>query len=321
MIFWPATLTLIGTGGNIETLAELAPLPLAFPESRAIGVGRMVELVEELRQLGLEARCERYTLRPDRADTIIPAAKILQKVASRFASSSILAPGVGLKEGVLVDLCRQHFMPRDFERETAGVRDACVRLGRRYHFDEAHGEAVARFALQLFDDLQPQHGLGPRDRVLLLAASMLHDIGDFVRYEGHHKHSQYIIAHSDIMGVTPAEREVVANVARDHRKSVASTEHETFRALSRDARSKVKMMAGLLRVADALDREHRQVITSVRARVGAGVVWLDVEGGEERALEEWTVKAKSGLLRELLGLEIKIADPLFIRGSTPPLTA
>jgi len=299
-------------------LADLTPVPQAFPESRGIEVRGMNRLLGELTTLTIEERIARYGLRPDRADTIVPAAKILAYIASGLSVESILAPGVGLKEGVLVDLGVEHFVPRDFSAEAAGVRDACVRLGRRYHFDEAHGNAVANFATQLFTDLERLHGLEPRDRVLLLAAAMLHDVGDFVRYEGHHKHSFYIIAHSDLMGVTPAERAIVANVARYHRKSPPSLEHENFRALSREARVKVKMMASVLRLADALDREHRQVVSRVSARIEGTSLILDVDGQEGRALEEWTVRAKSGMLREALGLEVRFSEPTALLRSAPP---
>ncbi len=309
----------IGTGGNIETLADLAPLPLAFPENRAIEVRSMNKLLAELTSLSVDERIQRFGLRPDRADTIVPATKILAYMSGRLGNESILAPGVGLKEGVLVDLAASHFLPRDFGQEAASVEDACVRLGRRYQFDEAHGQTVARFTLQLFDDLAGVHGLEPRDRVLLLAAALLHDIGDFVRYEGHHKHGHYIIAHSDIMGLTPQERDVVANVARYHRKSPPSLEHENFRALSREARAKVKMMAAILRLGDALDREHRGVVSSVRARIDGSTLWLDAKGKEARALEEWTVRAKSGMLRELLGLDVRFSEPsLVVQKTAPP---
>jgi exopolyphosphatase/guanosine-5'-triphosphate,3'-diphosphate pyrophosphatase len=209
----------------------------------------------------------------------------------------------------------QHFVPRDFSSEKASVGEACLRLGRRYHFDESHGRKVASFATKLFDDLARVHGLEPRDRVLLFAAALLHDVGDFVRYEGHHKHSYYVIAHSDIMGLTPAEREVVANVARYHRKSPPSLDHENFRALAPRLRTKVKTMASMLRVADALDREHRQVVSKISANVEGNLLWLTVDGDGERALEEWTVRAKSGLLRDTLGLELRLVNGT---GPAPP---
>ncbi|MFO0553962.1 MAG: Ppx/GppA phosphatase family protein [Polyangiaceae bacterium] len=308
----------VATGGNIETLADLAPLPLAFPETRGIEVRSMKRLLELLCGLTVEERIGRFGLRADRADTILPATKILDFIARSLKVESLLAPGVGLKEGVLVDLATEHFVPRDFSSEAASVRDTCVRLGRRYHFDEAHGRAVANFAVQLFDDLGRLHGLEPRDRVLLLAAALLHDVGDFIRYEGHHKHSFYIVLHSDVMGLTPAEREIVANIARYHRKSPPSLEHDNFRQLTREGRAKVKMMAAILRLADALDREHRQVVQRVKARIEGTTLFLDVEGSENRALEEWTVKAKSGMLREAIGLEVRFAEPIVTLRSAPP---
>jgi len=309
---------LVGTGGNIETLADLCPVPGAFTEARGIDVPAMRQLMVQLLASSIEERVVRWGLRQDRADTIVPATKILITIADAFGLDRILAPGVGLKEGVLVDLAAMHFLPRDFSGEAAAVSDACLRLGRRYRFDEQHGQIVAGMASRLFDDLAPFHGLGPRERILLLAAALLHDVGDFVRYEGHHKHGHYIILHSDLMGLSPAEREIVANVARYHRKSPPSLEHENFRALTQKARSQVKVLAGILRVADALDREHRGVVSAVRARVEGGVLWLDVQGSEDRVLEEWTVRAKSGLLKESLGLDVRLSNPVVQSLAPPP---
>jgi exopolyphosphatase/guanosine-5'-triphosphate,3'-diphosphate pyrophosphatase len=306
---------IIGTGGNIESLADLCPVPSAFPEGRAIDVRAAQRLYDDLCARTLEERIAAYGLRPDRADTIVPATAVICRIAGAVGLDAVSAPGVGLKEGVLVDLARAHFIPQDFSAELAAINEACVRLGRRYHFDEQHGVIVARFALRLFDDLAQRHKLGPRDRILLHAAAMLHDIGDFVRYEGHHKHSHYIIAHSDLMGLTPEERDTVANVARYHRKSPPHPDHENFRALSREARAKVKPLAAILRVADALDREHRGKVSDVKGTVEGSVLLLEVEGAHDRALEEWTVAAKSGMMREAFGLDVRVVDAAGVNGS------
>jgi exopolyphosphatase/guanosine-5'-triphosphate,3'-diphosphate pyrophosphatase len=299
---------LIGTGGNIETLADLCPVPGAFLEGRAIEVREMERLLDELCARSVDERVGRYTLRPDRADTIVPAATILRHIANAFQRSSIAAPGVGLKEGVLVDLARRHFIPEDFPAEAAALNDASLRLGRRFHFDEAHGVHVARLAVKLFDDLAARHRLGPRDRILLHAAALLHDVGDFVRYEGHHKHSYYLIANSDLMGVTPGERAIVANIARYHRKSTPQLDHDNFRALTREDRGKVKAMAAILRIADALDREHRGKVTECAGRLEGDAFVLEIQGAPDRQLEEWTVRAKAGLLKEALGVDVRLVD-------------
>lgn len=312
---------LIGTGGNIETLADLCPMPGAFAEGRAIFVQTMNQWIRELSKVPMDERITRYGLRADRADTIVPAAAVLRHAAEMFNCASIAAPGVGLKEGLLVDLALVHFFPHDFGAEAAAVMDACVRLGRRYHFDEQHGVLVSRLAVRLFDDLSSRHRMGPRDRILLQAAALLHDVGDFVRYEGHHKHSYYIISHSEIMGVTPAERQIVANVARYHRKGTPSLDHENFRALSREDRGRVKAMAAILRVADALDREHEGRVLDVSARIDGSALIVEAKTSGEHPLGEWTVLAKSGMLRDALGLDLRLVNinvPAPPKPSVPP---
>jgi exopolyphosphatase/guanosine-5'-triphosphate,3'-diphosphate pyrophosphatase len=154
------------------------------------------------------------------------------------------------------------------------------------------------------------HGLEERARLLLRAAAVLHDIGDYVRYDGHHKHSYYLIQHSDIMGLTPEERAIVANVARYHRKSPPDASHPNFRELDKDARAKVRSLAAILRIADALDREHLGKVTHVKAEVDDAKrrLTLHITGTEDRELEEWTVRAKSELLRDVFDLDVAIGE-------------
>ncbi len=310
-----------GTGGNIDTLAGLCP---ARRDDGLLGidVSAMRKLFDELADKTPRERAAAFGLRADRADTIIPATLILLKLAREFKVQEIVSPGVGLREGVLVDLGRAHFLSRDFGSEDVAMTEACLRVGRKYRFDEAHGKTVSNLALQLFDDLASKHKLGARERILLHAAALLHDVGDFIRYEGHHKHSYYLIMCSDIMGLQPEERELVANVARYHRKSAPTIEHENFRELSRTSRSKVKALAGILRIADALDREHLGKVKELRCAVRGSELQVSLGGSEEDlALELWTVKSKAGLLKEALGLELRLMNAggtASTRKSMPP---
>lgn len=297
----------VGTGGNIDTLVELCPRTGGFAGCiRAIDTSRAKALLDELVRMTVDERKDKYKLRPDRADTIVTATAIFTLIAERVGLPAIVAPGVGLKEGILEELSDKYFKVWSDDDEDQAIIDACVRLGERFHFDRAHGERVAGFAMQLFTDLAQLHGFDRRDRLLLRAGAMLHDVGDFVRYDGHHKHSQYIIQNSDIMGLSPDERTIVANLARYHRKSVPEPSHPNFRELERDARGKVRGLAAILRIADALDREHRGKVYRTRARIdrSAGKLWLLLDGAPDRELEEWTVRKKSELFREVYDLEV-----------------
>ena len=285
--------------------------------ARAVDVGAMRTLLADLAKQTDEERRTRYGLRPDRADTIVPAASIFLRAAEVFRVASIAAPGTGLKEGILEELTAKYFHVWDEAREVDGVLQACKTLGRRYHYDEAHGELVARMAARLFDELKPLHGLGARDRLLLQAASLLHDVGDFVRYDGHHKHSYYLILHGDIMGLSQDERALVANVARYHRKSHPDVSHPNFRELDKDGRSKVRSLSAILRIADALDREHLGKVQDVLPDLdpAKGRLYLSLTGDEDRALEEWTVHAKAGLMSEVFDIAVVLGER---RGSLPP---
>ncbi len=298
---------IVGTGGNIETLADLCPAKGGvggYP--RAADTAQVRTLFGKLARMSPLERQTTYGLRPDRADTIVPAAAIFLRLAEVWNATAIAVPGVGLKEGILEELVDKYFHLVNPVEQADAVLAACARLGTRYHFDEAHGQLVSKLAAQLFDDMQSLHAFGERDRLLLRAAALLHDIGDFVRYDGHHKHTYYLILNSDIMGLTPDERAIVANTARYHRKSLPDPSHPTFRELDKDARGKVRGLAAILRIADALDREHLGKVQSVRATIDKNKkrLMLNVTGQEDRELEEWTVKAKSELLREVFDLDV-----------------
>jgi exopolyphosphatase / guanosine-5'-triphosphate,3'-diphosphate pyrophosphatase len=301
---------LVGTGGNVETLCDLCTMKgghAGFP--RAIDAAQMRALMKKLCAMTPSERREAYNLRPDRADTIIPASAIFLRLAHLFKQPAVVAPGVGLTAGILEELVDKFFHVWDVEGEEEGVLASCLRVGQKYHMDENHAKTVTRFATQLFDDLRSVHAFNERDRLLLRAAAMLHDIGDYVHYNGHHKHSYYLIQHADIMGLSPDERAIVANIARYHRKSPPDPSHPNFRELDKESRGKVRGLAAILRVADALDREHRGKIEHVRAAADRanGRVMLFIRGDADRELEEWTVQAKAGLLRDVYDLDVVIA--------------
>ena len=114
----------------------------------------------------------------------------------------------------------------------------------------------------------------------------------------------------------------MANVARYHRKSTPQLDHDNFRALSREDRGKVKAMAAILRIADALDREHRRKVSDIAGKLDGDAFVLEVLGAPDRQLEEWTVRAKAGLLKEAFGLDVRLVDGAAAKAarsvSTPP---
>src|SRR5262249_3371161 len=146
-------------------------------------------------------------------------------------------------------------------------RRSVLQLAERCQADRRHADQVARLALTLFDATQAAHGLDAEARAMLEYAALLHDIGHHISYPRHHKHSAYLIRNGDLPGSSPAEIEVLAQLARSHRRAEPRKRHRDFAALPSEGRRGVRVLAGLLRVAEALDRSHRQVVRHLEANL------------------------------------------------------
>jgi exopolyphosphatase / guanosine-5'-triphosphate,3'-diphosphate pyrophosphatase len=301
---------LIATGGNAEALAKLSGADAARGSVATLPVPALRSAIEMLGRMSYRQRVEQLGLREDRADVILPAAMIYERVAMLAGVDEILVPAVGLKDGVLIDLVEDLATHQAHEdRKDRQAVAGAVQLGRRYQFDEAHALHVADLAGSLFTQLQAVHRLEPEDRRMLLAAAVLHDIGIFVGYKKHHKHSLYLVANSEIPEFTPREIDIIANVSRYHRKGVPAPEHDAFTRLAPEDQEKVRKLASLLRIADALDREHRQAVRAVKATPTRSKLRLelDVDGDGDLLLERWSLRRKGGLFTDTFGLEIDLA--------------
>ncbi len=297
----------IATGGNIESLARLA-VPTSAGVTARVPLERLRAVIATLARLSYRERVEELGLREDRADVILPAALVYERLCDLAETDEILVPFVGLKEGVVLDLADTLSAPDAHAgRRRQEDLTAAVNLGRRFQFDEAHGVHVAALAGMLFDELRDLHGLGPSARRWLLAAGVLHDVGQFVSYKRHHKHSLYLIANSELAGYAPREMDIVATVARYHRKGHPRLDHQELSRLQEEDRATVTKLAAILRVADALDREHQQRVRAVRARTAGHEVRLELDGAGDLLLETWSLRRRAGLFAEVYGRRVKIA--------------
>ncbi len=293
----------IATGGNIEALARLAGASFDADEAAVISRGDLRRVIEQLSRLSYTERVNELGLREDRADVILPAAIVYDRVAELAGAERLWVPCVGVKEGVLLDLVDELTGKGVLGRHERIVSEGALTLGRRYLFDEAHARHVTELALSLFDQLTDLHGLDEQDRRLLIAGSVLHDVGQHISYRKHHKHSLYLILHSEIPGISPSELPLVALVARYHRRAEPSEEHYLFAALDEAARSRVERLAAILRVADSLDREHLQRVQGVTAIAGRDVVELKLRGTGPFLLERWALEQKGRFFSRVFDLQ------------------
>lgn len=303
----------VGTGGNIETIAGLGAtngVPKGPDGERRPSRVTMVRLRRTLALLAKMTpaeRAERYGLRPDRADVIVPAACIFEFVGSRVRARDIWVPHVGLVDGVLVDVARSVGAEGLKALEVSQTRNAVLALVKKYDVDLKHANRVSALSLSLFDQTKELHGLSKRDRLLLELAALLHEVGNFIGAPGHHRHAYYIISQSPILGLSDPEVEVVANVARYHRKAPPDPSHESYRALDDRDRDRVRALAAILRVADALDHDHRQRVASIRAKARGDELRLSLRTRGDVSLDAWSMADKGDLFRAEFGLKPVLA--------------
>jgi exopolyphosphatase/guanosine-5'-triphosphate,3'-diphosphate pyrophosphatase len=297
----------IATGGNIDALAALVGAPRDEAGVARLTMDDLRKVTRRLADLTYEQRIARLGLREDRADVILPAAVVYERVASLAGAQELLVPGVGVKEGLVLDLVDElwHHAEHSDRREQE-IRAAAIALGRRFQFDEAHGLHVAALSLALFDQLQELHGLGNKERNLLLAGAILHDIGQFVSYGRHHKHSMYLIENSELPEVSPTDIQLIALLARYHRRAEPRTGHPEFDALPADERETVRKLAALLRIADALDREHTSRVQSLSAYDRDGGVALHLTTRGSPVLEEWALRKKGRMFETVFGKALTV---------------
>jgi len=261
-------------------------------------------------------------LESSRADIIVAGAMILEQIAERYEIGLITFSEAALREGVMVEIAQRlsvHSDPMHSALIHSEVRDVAHRsvlhLRDRCDGDHQHSDQVAHLALKLFDALTAAGHLQTqgRDRELLEFGALLANVGLVVAHSKHHIHSYYVIRNSELTGLTDHEIDLIAQIARYHRKSHPKSSHPEFAALSATDQERVRHLAGILRIAIGLDRTHRSQVVDLRVDVAPSpdsmthtlvITAVPVDGDTDLALEIYAANERRELLCEVLKLPI-----------------
>ncbi len=317
----------IGSSGTITSVASI--IAAARTEDGSVPKQANAETftadelgatVERLVSVGADERRKIDGLDLKRIDIIVGGALLLEEIFRAFELESMTVSGFALREGVLYDR---------FPAETGHLHDLrrsnALRLANQLDPDTDHAETAARLAVQLFDRTVDQHGLGGQARELLEVASLVHNVGMIIAHSGHHKHAAYVIRNSELLvGFSQHEIELIAQIARYHRKSQPSAKHPEFAALDEEDQRTVRVLAGILRIAIGLDRRHAGLVTAVGVRTESGgdgshddgsgadaevlVIEPVVPSGDDVSVELFAANARSELLASALGVPVVIRE-------------
>jgi exopolyphosphatase/guanosine-5'-triphosphate,3'-diphosphate pyrophosphatase len=305
---------LIGSGGTFTNLAGIHLSRRGIVTARnvhATVVPRVdVEhILDALAAMPPEERRTMPGLNPERADIIVAGIAVAAEVLARIEAKEVTVSRYGIREGLLLQAARVVPVVAD----PGAARERSVReFAERCHFEAPHALQVQRLALRLFDAIGARLGCTVEDRAALSDAALLHDTGYHINYDRHHKHSYHLIVHAELLGITPAEQVVIANVARYHRGAPPKRKHRNFGTLDKPLRDQVERLAAILRVADGFDRGHVCAVDTLKVRWMQRAIRITPvanRGASPLRLELWGAHRKSQMLAALAGVPVEIVGP------------
>ncbi len=309
---------LVGTSGTIQTLASIDayerlgmhPTPLTGYELK---LKSLEAIIQRLRKLPESDRAQIPGMAEKRSEIIIAGALILQEAMILLGIDSVIICERALREGIIVDWMLTHGLIADKLQYQSEVRYRSVlKVAQKYQVNLESSRRMADFAVYLFDCTQGiLHFWGNAERELLYVAAILHNCGVYVSHAAHHKHSYYLIRHGELLGYTENEVEIIANIARYHRKNPPKKKHENYMNLmDKDDKKRVSQLSPLLRLAVALDRRKIGAVQSVDCHYNPSTkqLYLKLKSaypGDQCELELWSIEEKKIAFELEYGVKLK----------------
>ncbi|WP_447986765.1 Ppx/GppA phosphatase family protein [Nitrospira sp. Nam74] len=295
---------LVATSGMAGNLTEIIYLqrtgrPVPQLNLAAVTLKEIQSVEKQLAHAAFKERLAIPGLHPKRADTLLPTAMVLRTLMEQTGRHELTISDKAIREGLIYDFIEHHREGIRAEQEIPNVRRRnVIFMARRCHSPESHVQHIATLATRLFDLTKPLHGLDAREREWLEYAAILHDVGYMINVRQHHKHAYYLIKHSDLSGFTAEEIEIIANIARYHRRAVPHMEHAAFKTFLPSQRRTVEVLSALLRIADGLDRSHFSVVQDIDVKLGRPVT-IRVYTSGDAELELWAAKNRADLFEKV----------------------
>ncbi|SMD09393.1 HD domain-containing protein [Sporomusa malonica] len=268
-----------------------------------VSLSEFSDLYKQVRSLNLPQIIKTFNLTEHKAEIVLPTIVLYRKIVSLTNPEEIVIPSDQFIDGVVI----KHIAERTGHEHNKLIENQltslCWEIGKKYYYDPDHAAAVEKWSLLLFDKLARVHGLGQRHRLLLKVAAILHDIGKHVNLRRHYFYSYRLIISSDIMGFSEAERHIMANIAFYHSKGTPSDSDANFASLTPGQKVTVSKLSAIVRLADAIDRSHRQKVSKTEVALRGDEMVITVTSKEDMSLEAWTFADKADFFEDVFGIK------------------
>lgn len=302
----------IATSGTAESLAAVCHNLYKNKSARENAVSRAQAqgVAKRIARLSVEGRRKLPGIGPRRAEIIVAGATVYAELLERCQLRGFRYSPLGLRDGLLAQMAAEYDTGTRSGKQIESERWESVQTAAgHYRVDLKHSLRVRDSAIQLFTALKPVHRLPPEYREWLSAAAMLYEVGDYVNRNGRHRHTYYIISHSEILGYTPQQRRIIAAIARYLGKSRPAASEAPVKLLPPADRNHVAKASLLLRLASALNLGRGATASKARVRIQNGKVNLTLAPTRKSGLdlELWAVEKERAYFREVFGRELSAA--------------
>jgi exopolyphosphatase/guanosine-5'-triphosphate,3'-diphosphate pyrophosphatase len=294
---------LIALGGDARFAAALLNPAWDKASPILIDVTALEKLTQEMLALSVDEIAQRFHMMFIDAESVAPALLIYTRLAQAMNCRRIIVTGATLRDGILAEMSAQTSRISEFSRQ---IFHSAIELGRRYDFSEKHARHIADLCALLFQRMERELYLSSRYEIILRVAALLHEIGRFVGERSHHKHSMYLILNSELFGLSMRDKQIVALLARYHRKAMPSPRHAVYSALSHKNRIIVSKLAAILRVADAILRTRDHKLENIHCTFEPGQFIITVRHASDVSLEQIALTQKGDLFERVFGRKVVI---------------
>jgi len=263
-------------------------------------------LMDLLHNGGTMGAAKALGIAEEKVPLVMISAVLAKRIAKVMGATKVWAPGVTLCDGMAYEYAEEIKMFRgehDFERDIIACAGG---VSKRYMGSRKRAETLEYLATTIFDSMKKIHGLGKRERLFLQIAALLHDCGKYVSLVDIGERSYEIIMATEIIGLSHAEREIVASVVRYNHSDFTYYGYNESRGADFSGRESYLIIAKLtaiLRLANSLDRSHKQKLRGMKAQLLENELYLTIDTQEDISLEKGFFDVSAEFFREVFSVD------------------